>query len=126
MSDPLFSRFDLSLVIENHIELARKEVDACSEDYLLSVSETDFNMHLVSKVALDVPKLGEPFMLEPKEVDVELSDDPLRDRGTGQIRNVRGCRVEIHVPFTGDRDLFHCRPSTFTYSPPYAQVFEDH
>jgi hypothetical protein len=83
-------------------------------------------MHLVSKVALDVPKLGEPFMLEPKEVDVELSDDPLRDRGTGQIRNVRGCRVEIHVPFTGDRDLFHCRPSTFTYSPPYAQVFEDH
>jgi hypothetical protein len=47
---------------------------------------------------------------------VRYGDDP----------HVKGCRVEIHIPFAGDRNLFRCRPSTFTLNPPRAAIEQDH
>ena len=64
MSDHLFSKFDLGQVLRNHQAMAQKEIDLCGEDYLLNASETDLVAFVVSKVSLDVPQLGEAYMLE--------------------------------------------------------------
>ena len=125
MSDHLFSKFDLGQVLRNHYGMAQKEIDSYGEDYLLNASETDLVDYVVSKVTLDVPQLGEAYMLEPTEVEVDVGHDPMWGRGHGQSTKVKGCRVEVRIPFTGDPDLLLCRPSTFTFSPPQARVGED-
>lgn len=122
MSDHLFSKYDLSQVLRNHHGMAQKEIDSYAEDYLLNASETDLVSYVVSKVSIEVPQLGETYMLEPTEVEVDVSHDPMWGRGYGQSTKVKGCRVEVRIPFTGDPDLFLCRPSTFTFSPPRARV----
>ncbi|MGA9450908.1 MAG: hypothetical protein WBW41_06140 [Verrucomicrobiia bacterium] len=126
MSDLLFSKYDLSQVLRNHHAMAQKEIDSCGEDYLLGASETDLVKYVVSKVSLDVPQLGEAFMLEPTEVDVDVGSDLMWDRGYGQSTKVKGCRVEIHIPFTGDPVLFLCRPSSYNFNPPRAEVGRSH
>jgi len=125
MSDHLFSKFDLGQVLRNHYGMAQKEIDSYGEDYLLNASETDLVDYVVSKVTLDVPQLGEAYMLEPTEVEVDVGHDPMWGRGHGQSTKVKGCRVEVRIPFTGDPDLLLCRPSTFTFSPPQARVGKD-
>lgn len=122
MSDLLFAKYDLSSVIRNHAGMAQKEVDGFDEDYLLGASESDLVAYVVSKVSLEVPQLGEAFMLEPIEVDVSVGHDPMWGRSYGQSDKVKGYRVEIRVPFTGDPDLFLCRPSSFNFNPPRAEV----
>src|SRR5450631_274104 len=122
MSDLLFSKFDLSVVIQNHRIMAQNEIDNFGEDYLLGASESDLVNYVVSKVSLDVPQMGEAFMLEPTEVEVDVSHDPLWGMGYGQSSTVKGCRVEIRIPFTGDPDLFLCRPSTYIFNSPRGTV----
>jgi len=126
MSYLLFSEFDLSAVLRRQIEMLRQDVYGCAEDYLLNVSETDFVNHLVMKFRVDAPEIGEPFMLEPREVDVDVSHDPMWGRRRGDAPHVKGCRIEIHVPFSGDHELFKCQPSSFTLNPPRADVRHDH
>lgn len=122
MSDHLFSKYDLSQVFRNHHGMAQKEIDSSAEDYLLNASEADLVAYVVSKVSIEVPQMGEAYMLEPTEVEVDVGHDPMWGRGHGQSTKVKGCRVEVRIPFTGDPDLFLCRPSTFTFSPPCARV----
>lgn len=122
MSEFLFAKYDLDNVLENQISKARKEVDACKEDYLLNVSEDNLVKHLVSKHEVEPIQLGEPFMLDPIEVDVDIGNNPFWGASLHGKRHVKGHRVEIHIPFTGEADLFRCRPSAFTLSPPYADI----
>ncbi len=122
MSDALFAKYDLSSVLGHHHGMAQKEIDSCAEDYFLNASETDLTAYVVSKVSIEVPQLGDAYMLEPTEVEVDVGHDPMWGRGYGQSTKVKGCRVEVRIPFTGDPDLFFCRPSTFTFSPPHARV----
>jgi hypothetical protein len=77
MGNLLFSELDLRAVLDNQIEQARREVDSCAEDYILNVSENDYINHLVSKFTVNVPQLGEPYMLDPEEVDVDVGSDPM-------------------------------------------------
>lgn len=126
MSHPLFSQCDLASVLENQFSRTRKEIDSYKEDYLLNVSETDFAKHLASKCEVQPIHLGEPFMLDPIEVDVELGGHPFYDAALRGSRCVKGYRVEIHIPFSGLPDLFSCRPAAFTFSPPRADVRKDH
>jgi len=122
MSEPLFAKYDLSSVFENHLGMAQKEIESCAEDYLLNASEADLIAYVVSKVSIEMPQLGEAYMLEPTEVELDVGHDPMWGRGHGQSTKVKGCRVEVRIPFTGDPDLFFCRPSTFTFGPPHARV----
>ena len=102
--------------------MAQREIDSYAEDYLLNASETDLTTYVVSKVSLDVPQLRDAYMLEPTEVEVDVGNDPMWGRGYGQSTKVKGCRVEVRIPFAGDPNLFFCRPSSFSFSPPRARV----
>ena len=118
MSTRLFASFDLSAVLNARTEKIRVEIDGCAEDYILSVSDNDYVEHLVSKHLIDIPQLGEPYMLEPKEVDVDVGSNPMYGIRAGENRCVKGCQVDIRVPFTGDSGFFQCRPATCRLSHP--------
>jgi hypothetical protein len=124
MSERLFSNFDLTTALENQILEARKIVDSCEEDYLLGVSVEEYTAHLVSKFKIEAPRLGEPHMLQPREVDIDVSRNPLYG-GRAGTSFAKGYQVEIRVPFEGDSTLFRARPSTFTASAPLACVQHD-
>jgi hypothetical protein len=126
MSTRLFAQYDLSAVLNTQTEKVRKEIDACDEDYILNVSENDFVEHLFSKYTIAAPQLGEPYMLEPKEVDVDVGNDPMYGIRRGHNRCVKGCQVDIRIPFSGERELFFCRPPSFRMSAPLANVDQDY
>ncbi|MBM4045134.1 MAG: hypothetical protein FJ279_08470 [Planctomycetes bacterium] len=123
MADVLFSERDLRWVFENQIERARQEINLFSEDYILGVSETDLVEHLVQEYKVHPPRLGEPFIAESGEVDVDVRGYPGYASGDDDTPVlVRGYRVEIHVAFTGIFDLFRYQPSRYSGSPPRAEI----
>src|SRR5581483_1420106 len=125
VGDYLFSKNSLTTVLQSRIQEAARAVEACAEDYILGVSEDEYARHIASEVALEVPELGEPFMLEPTEIDFDVGHDPMWGGGQGHIRFVKGCRVVVRVPFSGYAQLFFCQPSTFGTLLPVAEVHRD-
>lgn len=116
--DYLFTKYDLSRVLEHQTKELRSHINNLEENYLLNVSESDLTTFLKDKYSIDPITLGEPFIASSGEVDIDVSHDPLR----GGLRDgpiyVKGLQVHIKVPYSGDGQLFWCRPSQFTLSPP--------
>jgi hypothetical protein len=121
--ETLFSTHDLSRVLENQIAQMRDHINKIKEDYLLNVSESDLTDYLKDKYSIEPITLGEAFIASSGEVDIDVSHDPMRGGyRDGRPIIVKGMQVHIRVPFTGDGQLFWCRPSSFTLSPPQAVV----
>jgi hypothetical protein len=121
--ETLFSKYDLTSSLDGQIKKVRDHVNKLAEDYLLSASEEDLVAYLIQEHSVEPPVLGEPFIAESGEVDVDVSHDPLR-RGplAGHPVLVKGLQVHVKVPFTGDKNLFWFRPNRFTLSPPRGLV----
>lgn len=127
MSDPLFYRFNLYDSLRLEMDKVLKEVNGLTDDYILGASETDLSAALIAKYEIHAPQLGDPVIADSKEVDVDVSEYRQYDvRDRSRPAYVRGNRVEIHVPFTGDANLFHYQPSTHTSNPPRADVRPGH
>lgn len=97
----------------------KEEIYRLTEEYLLNVSEEDLVTSLIEKNKLDPPilKLDEKGQLDPKEIDVDVSKDPLRsiiDRS--RPVHIKGTLYTVIIPFEGDEELFYYRPSSFFYS----------
>jgi hypothetical protein len=61
---------------------------------------------------------------EHREVKVDVSHDPFNrfiSDGDGPIL-AKGDAITIHVPFTGDPQLFSFQPSTYNFNPPRGKV----
>ena len=125
--DYLFSKYDLSLVLQNLIGELRGYINNLKEDYILNVSEADLTTFVKEKYLIEPITLGEPFIAGSGEADIDVSHQPWRASPfhDGPV-NVKGMTVRIRVPFTGDGQLFFCRPSQFTLSPPQGIVADDH
>jgi len=124
--DPLFHRKGrLSDFLGHKRDALRKEIESYEKDHILKVSEEDLCQHLVSKYALEAPKIHEEKMYvhDSTDIDVDVSRDPrgsiFERAGPGYIK---GTRVTIVIPFEGDGDLFQYRPSTSEYTPPRGEV----
>jgi hypothetical protein len=63
-------------------------------------------------------------MDEPQEIQVDVSCDHMRCAIIDPSRPVyiSGYRVVVHIPFTGEADVFKFRPSSFNWSAPQAEV----
>src|SRR6266496_6830368 len=125
--DHLFSKYDLSLVLQTQVDKLRGYISDLSEDYILNVSEADLTAFLKDKYSVEPITLGEPYIASSGEADIEVSHQPWRASPfhDGPVY-VKGMTVRIRVPFTGDAQLFFCRPSQFTLSPPQGIVADNH
>ena len=102
----------------------RDEVASIDGNRLLNTSVDDLCGYFVKKYRLHPPiLLEEQALADQQEKQIDVSKDPNRFiRDPSRPFYVDGTRVTLEVPFQGDANFFRGRASTFTYSPPVADI----
>lgn len=123
--DILFCKYDMFAALEAQKRGIAKAVDEHPQDKLLGAPIEELCVHLVERFRINVPELDSAGITvsKPREVEIDISGDYRRavfDRR--RSAHVTGTEVTFSVPFTGDRELFFVRPTTFNLSPPRAYV----
>lgn len=123
--DYLFSEYELSTVIRGHQAKLLQEIDSIDPDQLLKTSPGDWATYFEEKFKIAIPEVHrDRAHVDQSEAQIDVSRDPRRalfiDR-EGPVY-VRGTKVTLTVPFSGDPNIFKCRASTYTTAPPMAQV----
>ena len=122
--DLLFHTYDLQGTIENQGQGLANEINSMSENEVLNTSMEDIVKYLTEKWRLDPLAINEPgIQIDYGDTQVDVSGDFRRFiLDTSKPFYITGTRVTFYVPFTGDPDLFKCRPSTYSLNPPRAAV----
>ncbi len=126
MNDILFHQFDLRAVLETQGKNMVIEIDALSENQLLNTPVEDLCNYFVEKYTLVPPKIninGIQADYGDAKIDVSRRFEYATFGNEGPVY-VTGTKLTFYIPFEGDPNLFKCRPSTFNYSPPRADVKE--
>lgn len=127
MKGYLFSKYDLSSVILNQDKKLAEEVRNLSQDQILRTVESElveyfFSKYKINPIVLDL----ENITIDPTEIDIDVSQDPMRavfDRSRPAY--VRGNRIQYFIPYSGDKELFFCQPSTISSIIPFGEVKEN-
>ena len=122
-----FKNGELRAFLEEVKAKLKKEIETYEPNYILNVSEYDLQEYLIYKYSIEPPKLiKENLYLDgPYEVDIDVSQDPNRfiiDRNRPVY--IKGTKVVVVIPFSGDGRLFYYKPSTFSLNPPIGEVTE--
>ena len=124
MTEPLFYKYDLRATIENQGRNLTTEINSMREDEVLNTSQEDMVDYLLEKHRINPLAIDESgIQMDYGDAKIDVSSDFRRvilDRNRPLY--ITGTRVTFYVPFTGDSELFHCRPSTRSLSPPRATV----
>ena len=120
----LFSNVDWFSVQEHQKKSLTDEIAQLDGNRLLNTSTDDLSGYFEKKYRLDVPILREnEIVADQKETQIDVSRDPMRYiRDPSRPFYVTGTKVEITVPFDGDAEAFKIRPTSFTLSPPIAEI----
>ena len=120
----LFRRFELRAVLEERDNKLTGSVESVSASEILSRAPDHMAVELCDAFRVEPPVLRESdIQASQEEAQVDVSHDPQRfilDRSSPFY--LSGTRVSFHVPFDGDPELFGAQPSSFTFSPPNADV----
>ena len=126
MNDLLFHTYDLQRTIENHAQGLAEEINSMSENEVLNTSMEDVVKYLTKKWGFDPLAINEPsIQVNYCDAQVDVSGDFRRFLDGSKPFYIMGTRFTFYVPFSGDPDLFKCRPSTCSLSPPRASVIRD-
>lgn len=122
----LFSNYDLSAVLDAQAQGVNKRVEQVLPEQLFSEETESLVAKLVNELKVEPILLKEDeITVEQSEVKVDVSHDIRRaifDRSRPFY--IDGIRVTYYVPFSGDRELFKCRPNSFSLNPPHARIGE--
>ncbi|MFB0544244.1 MAG: hypothetical protein ACETVN_00905, partial [Asgard group archaeon] len=90
----------------------KREVYSYDKNKILTVSEEDLCLHLISEYSLDTPQIHEDGIkaYEPEEADVYVRPSTV---------------ITIIFPFEGDGELFHYTPQTRTPNFPSGKIVGD-
>ena len=120
----LFSTYHLRDVLSGLKQTMFRAIDSLSEDELCSSLSEDGLKQLVGKYTVTTPQIDELGIYSetraPKVVIRKLLRNASDEEG-GSV-DESGTRVLVHVPFTGNPELFECRPSTGPHIMPRAVV----
>lgn len=115
-SSYLFSKFDLRLVLENQVREMPSEVESLGDNRLLNTSVDDLVSYLENKYRI------EPVALDETAISVDQREKDIRVRDWGEEFVRKGTSNKFYVPFSGEAELLQSRASTFTHSPPVAEI----
>lgn len=108
----LFNKIDWFSVRENQRQQMAEEIARYDGNKLLNTSVEDLSKYFDEKYRIEVPTLREEeITADQREAQIDVSR--------------AGTLVEITVPFDGEAEVFNIQPSTYTMSPPIADVSGD-
>ena len=123
--DRLFVQGDLNAALEGQAHRLDEEIDKAPEEHLLQVDDDQWIAALVARYAVEAPELRRDdwWIDPPEDVRVDVSGDWNRAiLEPNKPVYVPGHRVRVHTPFSGEKDVFKSRPSTWTTTFPIASV----
>ena len=124
MTNQLFCNLDLGSVLRQQDQKLSNEVASLSEEQVLNTSPEDLCNYLVDKYAVEAAQIDESGInADYGDAQVDVShrfEYAVLDRSRPLY--ITGTRLTFYVPFTGDPQLFKCRPSTYNLNPPRATV----
>ena len=120
MDGLLFYANDLNGTLESQQKRIVDEISSLDEERILGTPHEDIIDYFVKKFYV------EPIQLEESKIQVGYGDAQIDVRNRfefavfdyGRPAYVQGTRITFYIPFSGDYQLFHCRPSTFSLNPP--------
>ncbi|MGK9369407.1 hypothetical protein ACSSWA_10925 [Melioribacter sp. Ez-97] len=123
----LFNKYDLSSVILAQERKLAGEISNLNQNYLFNTTEDELIKYFVDKYTIPPIILYlEKVTIEQSEVNIDVSQDPSRailDRSKPVY--IKGNRIKYFVPYTGEKELFFCRPSTSSYILPTCEISDD-
>jgi len=124
--DYLFAQGDLRASLQGHGEGITQEIESAPEDHVLKADEISWAQALAERYAIQAPTLNadEVWMDEPAATPVDVSWDHFNRliRDPSRPAMVAGHRTVVHIPFSGDKNVFQLRPSSYSLNPPRAVV----
>ena len=97
-----------------------KEISDYDADRFLNTDPEKLCGYFSDKLTLDLPMIQDDgISVDQRETEIDVSHGSRAfDYGWGRHgpTYVPGTEYEFHIPFTGDANLFHVRPTTFTSS----------
>jgi hypothetical protein len=108
----LFSQYLLENVIEHQKKLIIEKIDAIPNDQFMNTSEERIIEHVESIVDINPLKLYEDEKtMEKKEIEFDVSGIRARNPyGGSNPIYVKGIRIVVSIPFTGDTELLNAAP----------------
>ena len=123
-SEYLFSSASWHDVERNQLQEMQKAIAALDGNRLLNTSVEDLVLYFEVKFQIEIPTLlTEEIVVDQRETQIDMSRDPSRyisDRSRPFF--IAGTEIEVEIPFTGEAEAFKFQPTTYTLSPPRAEV----
>jgi hypothetical protein len=111
----LFHQASLSAYIQDRNQKLEEEVKGLGANVLSSMDDVMLVKNLVEKYELHTPVLLEDQKdIAAHEAEVTVYGNFAFDDGP---HTISGIKVTVRIPFKGNEDLFHLRPSTFSNLP---------
>lgn len=119
----LFHEADLDAILRHQASLVKDRVAAIAEADFSTTSDEFLAAKVASGLVVEAIVLHEDrISVSSKDVKIDVSHDFSRGGwGEGPVY-ARGVEVTYTLPFSGDQQLFKCRPSQFNFNPPRAFV----
>lgn len=122
----LFYEYELDLVLQAQSKKIKELASAVPSATLIEESIEELVPGIEEEVRVEPLELIEnETTVDQTETKVDVSHDfgrAIFDRS--QPFFVDGLRVSYYVPFKGDKQLFQCKPNSFTFNPPRARISE--
>lgn len=111
--------------VERHqLQEMQKAIAALDSNRLLNTSVEDLVLYFEQKFQIEIPTLlTEEIVVDQREKQIDVSRDHNRmiyDRS--RPFHIAGTEIEVEIPFTGEAEAFKVQPTTYTMSPPRAEV----
>jgi hypothetical protein len=124
----LFSSKDGFQFFNEKKDALTEEIDTLSRTELES-SDDSLKIIINAKHTIRMIEFAEAYRVDKGEFQKDISNDPrfaafyFKDFGDQPVYK-KGRQIEVHLPFSCDKELFKIRPSTFTTILPRADVAE--
>lgn len=120
----LFNTSDLDSVLLEQAKKIKEWTSAVPPQTLLEKSLEELVPNIEKEIRVEpLDLLENDVSVDQEETKFDVSQDFMRHiRDRSRPFYIDGLRVSYYVPFKGDKELFKCKPNTFTFNPPHARV----
>lgn len=127
--DLLFNKGDLRLSLDAQGKELVREVESVPEEHVVRADAEEWAEALEERYAVEAARLlvDQIWREETQRAQVDVSWDHFRPFIEDRSRPayVPGHRTAVHIPFSGEWDVFQMKPSQYTFNPPRALLGQD-